>query len=106
MKDEGAELHRILAVGGGTLNPLWMQIVSDIANIEQHIPEQQIGASYGDALLAGVGVGLYDSISDATRRVKINRLSDQIRTPTKHILGITRFTAIYTPKMLVDAPPE
>ncbi len=71
MKEEGAQPKRILAVGGGTYNPLWMQIVSDIANIEQHVPEQQIGASYGDAFLAGIGVGCFSSTAEAARWVKI-----------------------------------
>ena len=36
-----------------------MQIVSDIAGIEQVVSARQIGASYGDAFLAGIGVGLF-----------------------------------------------
>jgi xylulokinase len=74
MKKEGADPKRILAVGGGTYNPLWMQIVSDIANIEQHIPEQQIGASYGDAFLSGIGVGRFQSTAEAAKWVKIKQV--------------------------------
>ena len=70
MREEGMDSVRILAVGGGTQNLEWMQIVSDIAGIEQHIPVQQIGASYGSALLAGVGAGVFDSIAEAVRWVK------------------------------------
>lgn len=65
---------RILAVGGGTQNPLWMRIVSDIAGITQHVPALQIGASYGDALLAGVGIGLFADTAHAGRSVKIDRV--------------------------------
>ena len=65
MRGEGMAPARILAVGGGTLNRAWMQMVSDIAGIEQHIPAQQIGAAYGDAFLAGVGVGLFPDTSAA-----------------------------------------
>jgi xylulokinase len=71
MKTEGVENKRILAVGGGTQNRFWMQIVSDIANIEQHIPAQQIGASYGDAFLAGVGIGLFSGTAELDRWVQI-----------------------------------
>ncbi len=74
MREEGAHPKRILAVGGGTYNPLWMQIVSDIADIEQHIPEQQIGASYGDAFLAGIGVGRFSCTAEAARWVKIKKV--------------------------------
>ncbi|HVP18704.1 MAG TPA: FGGY-family carbohydrate kinase [Spirochaetia bacterium] len=62
--------RRILAVGGGTRNPLWMQIVSDIAGITQVVPQQQAGASYGDAFLAGLGIGLFSGMKDLRRWVQ------------------------------------
>ncbi|MFN3982146.1 MAG: FGGY-family carbohydrate kinase [Caldilinea sp.] len=65
MDEEDIRPQRILAVGGGVQNLTWMQMVSDIAGIEQHIPDQQIGASYGDALLAGVGVGVFPNVAAA-----------------------------------------
>ncbi|MFB3922912.1 MAG: FGGY-family carbohydrate kinase [Terriglobia bacterium] len=77
MQMEGANPRRILAVGGGTLNPVLMRIVSDIIGLEQHIPEQQVGACYGDALLAGVGVGVFKGVTEATRQIK----TKQVVTP-------------------------
>jgi xylulokinase len=59
MQEAGVPPRRVLAVGGGTRNPLWLQIVSDITGVEQHIPDQHYGAAYGDAFLAGLGVGLF-----------------------------------------------
>ncbi len=49
---------RLVAVGGGTQADLWLQIVSDVTGAEQQVPEQTIGACYGDALLAAIGTGL------------------------------------------------
>ena len=71
LAEEGCRPRRIFAVGGGTRNPLWMRIVSDIAGISQFIPEQQIGASYGDAFLAGLGVGLFAGLADAGNWVRL-----------------------------------
>jgi xylulokinase len=70
MREEGVQPQRILAVGGGTKNPLWLQIVADVCNIELTVPEQQIGASYGDAFLAGTGIGLFKSLSEIKQWVK------------------------------------
>jgi xylulokinase len=50
--------ERIVAVGGGTNAELWLQTVSDITGVEQLIPAETIGASYGDALIAAIGVGV------------------------------------------------
>lgn len=49
---------RLLAVGGGTKNALWLQATSDITGIDQTLCEKTTGASYGDAFLAALAVGL------------------------------------------------
>lgn len=54
----GAPVKRIVAVGGGTKSKTWLQIVSDIVGIKQEIPALTIGASYGDAFLAGLATGI------------------------------------------------
>ncbi|AMO61398.1 FGGY-family carbohydrate kinase [Mycolicibacterium phlei] len=58
---------RTVAVGGGLRSPIWTQAVSDITGRSQLIPEQAIGASYGDALLAGIGAGLVPPETDWAR---------------------------------------
>jgi xylulokinase len=64
--ETGIALDRVVAVGGGTRAALWTQIVSDATGLAQEIPEQTIGASYGDALLAAVGTGLAPADTDWT----------------------------------------
>lgn len=63
----GAPPRRLVAVGGGAKNPLWLQIVSDASGLPQDVPARTIGAAYGDAFLAGLATGLVDGI-DALRR--------------------------------------
>jgi xylulokinase len=53
----GAAPGRVLAVGGGTKNALWLQATSDIGGVVQHVCEKTIGASYGDAFLAALAIG-------------------------------------------------
>jgi len=54
----GATPKRIVAVGGGARNRLWLQIVSDVAGVRQIVPARTIGAAYGDAFLAGLATGI------------------------------------------------
>ncbi len=56
-REAGVELKRILAVGGGLRNPLWLQATSDICVLDQIVCSKTIGASFGDAFLASVAVG-------------------------------------------------
>lgn len=60
----GAPPRRIVAIGGGASSDLWVQIVSDVTGLAQELTATSIGASYGDAFLAGVGVGLVDPLED------------------------------------------
>jgi xylulokinase len=60
MLTAGAQVHRVIAVGGGATSELWPQIVTDVTGLEQLIPEQTIGASYGAAYLAATQVADVD----------------------------------------------
>lgn len=58
MRRAGADIRRIVAVGGGTQGRLWLQIVSDVTGLVQEVPATTIGASYGAAFLAASAVGV------------------------------------------------
>jgi xylulokinase len=58
MRQLGVPPRRLVAVGGGAKNRLWLQIVSDVTGLPQVVPVQTIGASFGDAFLAGLATGL------------------------------------------------
>lgn len=60
----------VMAVGGGTKTPLYLQRISDICGITQTVPKVKIGASYGDTLLAGLGVGVFTSPEELKGIVK------------------------------------
>jgi xylulokinase len=53
----GAPVRRVVAVGGGAQGDTWLRIVSDATGREQEVPRLTIGASYGDAFLAGLATG-------------------------------------------------
>ncbi len=57
-REVGAEPNRVLAVGGGTQNEVWLQATSDISGLTQIVSDKSIGAAYGDAFLAAQAVGL------------------------------------------------
>jgi xylulokinase len=60
MRDRGATISRVVAVGGGTANRLLLELVSDICGIDQIIPASTVGAARGDAFLAGLVAGVLD----------------------------------------------
>jgi len=74
MKEIGAEPREVIAVGGGTKSPLWLQVVSDISQKPQLVPAVTLGASYGDAFLAGMGAGVFSSSHDIAKWLKDIRI--------------------------------
>lgn len=65
MRAAGADIRRIVAVGGGTQGALWLQIVSDVTGLVQEVPRTTVGASYGAAFLAaGAVADVPPSITD------------------------------------------
>jgi xylulokinase len=70
-EDAAGPPARVVPVGGGTRAALWLQIVSDVTGVAQHLPEQTVGASYGDALLAAIGVGLAPPDTDWSHTARL-----------------------------------
>jgi xylulokinase len=57
LQELGAAPEKVLAVGGGTKNEVWLQATSDLADITQIVCAKTIGASFGNAFLAACAVG-------------------------------------------------
>lgn len=67
LRQHEGEPEEVVAVGGGTKNPVWLQAVSDACNVVQRVPAVTVGASYGDTFLAGMGAGVFSSYHDIRR---------------------------------------
>lgn len=75
LRKAGLHLDHVVSVGGGTKAPQWLQTISDVCGIRQTVPEITIGASYGDAMLAGVGIGALTA-ADIKKIVKVKYVTE------------------------------
>ena len=57
---------QIRASGGGTVSPLWRQILADVLGAEIATISSSEGAAYGAGVLAAVGAGWYPSVEAAS----------------------------------------
>ncbi len=62
-RENQVEIRRILAVGGGTKNKVWLQMIADITGCPIETAGVTIGASYGDAVMAAIGTGHLEGFS-------------------------------------------
>ena len=81
----GAYVKELRAVGGSANSALWMQIKSDITGKPLVVPFSDTATTLGAAILAGVGVGMYESFEDAvaqtvqiTRKYEPNHANDNV----------------------------
>jgi xylulokinase len=63
-------LERLIAVGGATRNKFWMQNKADIVGRSIEIPGVEEATPLGAAILAGIGVGMFQNEEDAYHRVQ------------------------------------
>ncbi len=66
IENAGHVIEKLTAVGGGTRNDLWIQIVSDILGRTQTVRESA-GAAFGDTVLAALSCGILDSREEVQR---------------------------------------
>lgn len=65
----GISVSQLVAVGGATRNAFWMQNKADVTGLPIHVPKVEEATTLGAAILAGIGVGLYQNEQDAFERV-------------------------------------
>ncbi len=61
----GIDARLIRATGGGSKNAWWMQLIADLTGVPVEVVAQDEPGAFGAAILAGVGAGVYPSVSAA-----------------------------------------
>jgi xylulokinase len=91
------DITQVRISGGGAKSQLWQQIMADVLGSELVTVNTTEGAAYGAALLAGVGVGAFESVQDACEKtIQITGVT----TPSEHTTNIykdyyARYQALY-----------
>ncbi|MDI6829462.1 MAG: FGGY-family carbohydrate kinase, partial [Armatimonadota bacterium] len=60
-------IKQVRASGGGARSSIWRQIQADITGLDHVTINVDEGPAFGAALLAAVGVGIYNSVEEACR---------------------------------------
>jgi xylulokinase len=62
---EVAAPQSVVAIGGGTRNPLLMRVKASVTNLIHQVVEAEEATALGAALLGGLGAGVYADVDDA-----------------------------------------
>ncbi|MCK4784107.1 MAG: carbohydrate kinase [Desulfobacteraceae bacterium] len=63
-----ADAPEVIVTGGGAQSSFWCQMFADCTGRRMLIPEGTEFGTKGDAVLAGIGIGIYRDLKDATQR--------------------------------------
>lgn len=67
----GGDIDGICVVGGSGKNRVWQQIKADILQLPIEICEESEATALGAAMLAGVGCGVFESMTDASKKMVV-----------------------------------
>ncbi|SHJ41903.1 autoinducer-2 kinase [Hespellia stercorisuis] len=65
----GKAPKEIIFASGASKSPLWCQILADVLNIPVHVPKVREATALGAAILAGIGVGVFDSLEETAKKL-------------------------------------
>ena len=74
LNENGLPVKKIMAVGGGTKNDVWLQIIADILGLPVCTAKVTFGAAFGDAIMAALGGGAYSSWADLEKVIEPSRV--------------------------------
>ena len=70
LEANGLPVEKIMVVGGGTKNPLWLQMVADVLGKPVCTASVTFGAAFGDAIMAALSGGAYRSWAELAQVVQ------------------------------------
>jgi xylulokinase len=69
LRERGIDSSLVRATGGGSKLDWWLQLHADVCGIPFEVVAQDEPGAFGAAILAGVGAGVYASVSSAVARL-------------------------------------
>ena len=82
----GAQVQEVRSVGGGARSALWNQIKADVLGLPIKVPSASVGAPFGDAILAGMGLGLHPDILETLHRTVHINMSLRASVAASHVI--------------------
>jgi xylulokinase len=92
LSELGLPFKDLRIIGGGAKSPLWRRIVADVMGMPVIVPKAG-DASFGAALIAGVGIGLFPDVRTASERCV--QFEETITPDNENHEKYDRYFAIY-----------
>ncbi|MFQ7392249.1 MAG: FGGY-family carbohydrate kinase [Collinsella aerofaciens] len=94
-REHGLPIGRIMLVGGGTKNPVWMQAIADVCGREVSVAKVTVGACFGDAIMAALAGGAMHHGMSLPKSLALHKQSCPIWLPTSYASRRHIFDELY-----------
>ena len=93
----GISVKSAAVCGGGGKSPLWCKIIANVLNMEIFTLQKDEGPSFGSAVLAMVGCGEYENVSEAAKKLTAvkDRYIPEKEIAEKYEIKYNKFKKIY-----------
>jgi xylulokinase len=96
LREIGVHIGSVRVSGGGARSHVWRQMMADVFRCDIATVNVSQGAAYGAALLAGVGVGVFQDVDEAVRQtVKETGRTSPGPASAQYETCYDRFRALY-----------
>ncbi len=97
IQEIGVKSDKVILFGGGASSRIWKQIIADIFGLKIATLNVEEGPSYGGALLAGVGCGIFDSVVQAADKVirEVEQIQPNIENNKKYKKIYEIYSSLY-----------
>ncbi|MDK2807263.1 xylulokinase [Thermoanaerobacterium thermosaccharolyticum] len=93
IKDLNIPVNEVRVSGGGAKSKLWRQILADIFNVRIDMINATEGPSYGAAIMASVGYGLFKDVDEACS--KLIKVTDSVYPIQENVERYNKLYPIY-----------
>ncbi|MDF2614593.1 MAG: xylB [Clostridia bacterium] len=88
--------YPIVCNEGGAKSKLWRGIITDVFNVPTVMVKSRVGAPFGDAILAGVGVGIFKDFSIAKEKAEyVDRMEPNLENHKKYMECFAIYKNLY-----------
>lgn len=91
LREGGVTISELRAIGGGARSKRWLELKADVTGVPVVVPRITEAASWGAAMLAGKGVGIFSNLAEVAENA-LQITARYIPEPERHALHARRYS--------------
>ncbi len=91
LREGGVAINELRAIGGGARSKRWLELKADVTGVPVVVPRITEAASWGAAMLAGKGAGIFSNLAEVAENT-LQITARYIPEPERHAMHTRRYS--------------